>query len=122
MDLKTYSGNSDDNHINGDLEMDPAMHDMQVDASDIGPVIAALKELFEMRPADDLNHPEIFSNQRSFYDSDGKLSELARIKNAKSLIKLFTEIDQSSVEIIITDGVMDIRFKLTSGLSGALKL
>lgn len=122
MDFITYSGKTENGLIDGDLMLDPATDDLRVDESDIGPVMAAIRELFEMPPADDLSHPEYYSRQRSFQGSEGSTAELERIQDARRLLKLIPEINQNSVDIAIVDGLLDVQFNLVSGQEGRIRL
>jgi hypothetical protein len=92
------------------------------DDSDLGSMIAAVRELFEMTPADDLSHPEYHSEQRRFQDGDGATVELERMRDAGRLLKLIPEIDQNSVQIGMTDGLLDIRFRLLAGTEGRVRI
>lgn len=118
-----FSTNTDDTQIRGDLELDRATHDIAVDESELGPVMAAVLELFEMRPADDLSYPDLYSRQREYQDADDPVAQQKRRLDAKRLLSYIPEIDQDTINITFaSDGVMDVEFLLVSGAQGVIRL
>lgn len=122
MDFMTYNGETENGLINGDLMLDSAFNDLAVDETEIAPIMANLRELFEMTMADDLSHPEIHSGQRAFMDTDDVLALSQRKTDAARLLKSMEEIDPDSIYITIQNGIMNVEFSTYNGTQGALQL
>jgi hypothetical protein len=118
-DFEIYLGKTENGLVYGDLMHDPATDDISTDDDELSVVSAALYELFDRTPADDLSHPEIWSNQRAFQDGE-RDAELDRITDAYNLVRQIPEIDQNAVNISISDGLLDVQFKLISGSAGRI--
>jgi hypothetical protein len=119
-DFEIYLGKSENGLVYGDLMHDPATDDISTDDDELSVVSAALYELFDMTPADDLSHPEIWSNQRAAYESEGTIAETERKLDALRLLKSIPEINPDSIYITIENAIMNVEFRTISGSAGRI--
>ena len=122
MDFSTYDGETNDDRINGDLELDSGTHDLSVSESNLNPVMDRVRELFEMPYLDDLSHLEYYSKQRSFQNGEGLKVELERYRDATKLLNQINEIDSSTITMSMVDDKLDIQFQLVSGIQARLRV
>lgn len=112
IDLETETTSAG---IKGDLKLD-ASDDLAVQSDDLRIILAEIKEHFEMRPADDLDFPELYSRQRRMQGSDDPADGLARIMDAERMLAQHPAIlpDSIAVELDATDA-LTASFRTKSG-------
>jgi len=101
--------------IKGDLKLDAA-DDLAIQSDDLRIILAEIKEHFEMRPADDLDYPEIYSRQRRMQGSDDPADGLARIMDAERMLSQHPAILGDSIAVDIEDNdTLSVSFRTKSG-------
>jgi hypothetical protein len=101
--------------VKGDLKLDAA-DDLAVQSDDLRIILAEIKEHFEMRPADDLDYPELYSRQRRMQGSDDPSDRLARIMDAERMLAQHPAIvpDSIGVDLDASDA-LTVSFRTKSG-------
>ncbi|MCE9499162.1 MAG: hypothetical protein K8R21_01400 [Leptospira sp.] len=98
-----------------DIVLDPGTNDIQVETDDAQVILSQIVESFEMRNADDIDYPEIYSRQRLSMNSD-KLGDRFRVNDAERIIALNPLINPDSIEVEMTEQKrLRLNFKLKSG-------
>ncbi|MBE7439132.1 MAG: hypothetical protein HS115_11795 [Spirochaetales bacterium] len=112
IDLETETTSSG---IKGDFKLDAA-DDLAVVSDDLRIVLAEIREHMEMRPADDVDYPELYSRQRRMQGSDDDADALARIMDAERILSQHPAIQPDSVSVQYSDaGGLEMSFRTKSG-------
>ncbi|MCB1157702.1 MAG: hypothetical protein KDK45_09380 [Leptospiraceae bacterium] len=74
---------------NFDLLLENGSNDFELETDENAALLSEIIEAFDMPPGDDINFPEIYSNQRALLGSDSSGDKLQRIQDAKRMIKYF---------------------------------
>ncbi|EMN54896.1 LIC10183 family protein [Leptospira interrogans] len=108
---------NDPDHF-GDLVLDPANDDFQIDSDSIRIVLSEIREMFEMQVADDIDFPEIFSKQRVVMNSSEYADQAARLRDAERILCLHPFIETSSLNVDLnSENNLVVSFRLTTGES-----
>lgn len=81
-------------------------------------VLAEIREHFEMRPADDIDYPELYSRQRRLMNSHEDSDSLERLRDAERILAQHPAIRDSSISVSLeTDKSLTISFQTLSGVA-----
>ncbi|EKT88113.1 LIC10183 family protein [Leptospira santarosai] len=100
----------------GDLVLDSANNDLQIDSIPVRIVLSEVREMFEMTVADDLDYPEIYSRQRAAMNSTEFMDQAARIRDAERILNSHPMIDTDSIDVgLNSENGLIVSFKLKTG-------
>lgn len=123
MDFYTEERRTEDGFLPGDLRLDPGTNDLMEDTDELRVLRVRVIEAFDMSPADDVNHPEIFSLQRSFLESEDRQSIQERLTDAERVLRMFSDIDPATIYVRYDiHGRVQVSCRTVSGKDMALLL
>lgn len=100
--------------IAGDMYLEMASFDLAVESLEDQCAYDELIELFDMTPADDLDYPELFSDQRASDHSDTNEEKRKRVKNAAALLNKIPGIDPENSKVSLDNNgqiIIDLKTK-----------
>ncbi|MBW9233596.1 hypothetical protein JQK62_15005 [Leptospira santarosai] len=108
--------------LTSDLLLDSKNFDFADSESEIEVVRSMVIEAFDMTPADDIDFPEMYSNQRKHLYEDDDSGPQERMNDAFRILSQFSQIDSDTIKISVLKEGLSIYFRLKSGEELALNL
>lgn len=100
----------------GDLRLDPATNDIALQINPLQVVSSEIIEMFDMALGDDIDYPEIYSNQRQAMNSTEFKDQAFRVRDAERILRLHPLIKNDSIEVSLNTGnQIIVSFELNSG-------
>ena len=105
-----------------DLTLQKGNNDFKIERDPKEVMTQQIITAFDMKPADDIDYPEIYSQQRSFINTDSPIDIQRRIQDAYRILKQFKEINQDSVEVDFIDERITVNFQLKTSNKISLRV
>ncbi|EPE86565.1 hypothetical protein LEP1GSC021_4771 [Leptospira noguchii str. 1993005606] len=105
-----------------DLLLDSKNFDFADSESEMDVVRSMVIEAFDMTPADDIDFPEMYSNQRKHLHEDDDSGPQERMNDAFRILSQFPQIDSDTIKISTPKEGLSIYFRLRTGEELSLNL